>query len=285
MRLATAVFALVALVCFVSPSAAQEQDPVAARIDQWMQRLVPTSSAIEPNTHECAFHTNLSCNTTVADTVNIFGCRTDNFGYFNMHRFFIDANTKITLSMQSFSFSSLLILTNDAATAVLASANAPSGGTATASYTTLSAGYYLALAGPVADLATGNYALSMTCTKVSTGACTPSSTTMCLNNDRFAVSATWRTTNGNSGNGQAVRLSSDTGYFTFFSASNVEVVIKVLNACGLNSKYWVFAGGLTDVAVTLTVRDTKSGTVKTYNNPLGLAFQPIQDTSALGVCP
>ena len=106
---------------------------------------------------------------------------------------------------------------------------------------------------------------------------------MCLN-DRFAVSATWRTTSA-TGNGTAVKLTSDTGYFWFFGASNVEVVIKVLNACTLNSKYWVFAGGLTDVNVVLTVRDTKTGTTRTYTNPLGVAFQPIQDTSALGVCP
>jgi hypothetical protein len=32
-----------------------------------------------------------------------------------------------------------------------------------------------------------------------------------------------------SGTGQATRLTTDTGYFTFFSATNVEVVIKVIN--------------------------------------------------------
>ena len=108
---------------------------------------------------------------------------------------------------------------------------------------------------------------------------------MCLADGRFAVSATWRTTDGQSGNGQAVRLTSDTGYFTFFSATNVEAVVKVLNACGLNQKFWVFAGGLTDVNVVLTVRDTKNGTTKTYTNPLRTPFQPIQDTSAFATCP
>ena len=108
---------------------------------------------------------------------------------------------------------------------------------------------------------------------------------MCLADNRFAVSTTWRTSDGNSGNGQAVRLTADTGYFTFFSASNVEAVVKVLNACGLNQKYWVFAGGLTNVNVVLTVRDTKTGTVKSYTNPQSTAFQPIQDTSAFATCP
>lgn len=130
---------------------------------------------------------------------------------------------------------------------------------------------------------TGPYTLSITTTGAPT--CTQTSTTLCLNNDRFAVSAVWRTSNGNTGNAQATRLTSETGYFTFFSATNVEVVVKVLNACGLNSRYWVFAGGLTDVNVTLTVRDTKTGTTKTYTNPQGTAFQPIQDTNALPTCP
>jgi hypothetical protein len=115
--------------------------------------------------------------------------------------------------------------------------------------------------------------------------CTANATTMCLADNRFAVSATWRTSDGNSGNGQAVRLTADTGYFTFFSASNVEAVVKVLNACGLNQKYWVFAGGLTNVNVVLTIRDTKTGTVKTYTNPQSTAYQPIQDTSAFATCP
>jgi hypothetical protein len=65
----------------------------------------------------------------------------------------------------------------------------------------------------------------------------------------------------------------------------VEAVVKVLNACTFNQKFWVFAGGLTNVQVTLTVTDTKTGTVRIYNNPQGAAFQPIQDTSAFATCP
>lgn len=116
------------------------------------------------------------------------------------------------------------------------------------------------------------------------GTCTPTTTTMCLNNDRFAVSATY-STGTSSGQASAIKLTADSGYLTFFSASNIEVVIKVLEACGLNARYWVFAGGLTNVNTVITVRDTKSGTVKTYTNPTNTPFQPIQDTNALAVCP
>lgn len=83
----------------------------------------------------------------------------------------------------------------------------------------------------------------------------------------------------------AVQLTPDTGYFWFFSQSNVEEVIKVLNGCGLNHNYWVFAGGLTNVQVATTVTDTQTGASHIYRNPQSTTFQPIQDTSALAVCP
>jgi len=60
---------------------------------------------------------------------------------------------------------------------------------------------------------------------------------------------------------------------------------KVLNGCGLNQRYWTFAGGLTDVNVILTVTDTQTGAVKIYTNPQGTAFRPIQDTGAFATCP
>jgi hypothetical protein len=114
--------------------------------------------------------------------------------------------------------------------------------------------------------------------------CTPGASTLCLSGGRYRVQASWRTPDGRTGAGQAVSLTGDTGYFWFFNAANVEMVIKVLDACGLNGKYWVFAGGLTDVQTDITVTDTLTGTVKTYRNPQGTAFQPIQDTGAFPTC-
>jgi hypothetical protein len=116
--------------------------------------------------------------------------------------------------------------------------------------------------------------------------CLQDAATLCLNGARFQVSANWRTPDGTTGHGQAVPFSDDSGYFWFFGPNNVEVVVKALNACSTTvPRFWVFAAGLTDVQVDLTVTDTKTGTVKTYNNPLGRAFQPIQDTGAFATCP
>lgn len=122
-------------------------------------------------------------------------------------------------------------------------------------------------------------------TPVVTGSCTPNATTLCLNNDRFQVRATFQTSGGQSGNAQIVELTPDTGYLWFFNSSNVEAVVKVLNGCGVNNRYWVFAGGLTNVRTVITVTDTETGATKTYTNPQNTAFQPIQDTSAFASCP
>jgi hypothetical protein len=114
--------------------------------------------------------------------------------------------------------------------------------------------------------------------------CTPSATAMCLDGGRFQVSADWQKSTGETGHGTAIPLTADTGYFWFFSTSNIEMVVKVLDACAVNGHEWVFAGGLTNVAVTLNVVDTKTGVQKTYDNPQGTPFAPVQDTGAFG-CP
>ena len=77
-----------------------------------------------------------------------------------------------------------------------------------------------------------------------------------------------------------VKLTDETGYLWFFDQQNVEAVVKVLDGCGLNNHFWVFAGGLTNVEVTLTVTDTETGGMKTYVNPQGKAYHPLQDTGA-----
>ncbi len=117
------------------------------------------------------------------------------------------------------------------------------------------------------------------------GSCTPGADTLCLNNGRFRVKATFNASGAQPANAQVVKLTDETGYLWFFSAGNVEAVVKVLNACGLNNHYWVFAGGLTNVHTVITVTDTKTGAQKIYTNPQNTAFQPVQDTSAFATCP
>ena len=112
-----------------------------------------------------------------------------------------------------------------------------------------------------------------------------SDTTLCLQGGRFAVTASWQSGTA-SGTGRAVQLTPDTGYFWFFNASNVELLIKVLDACVVPFQhFWSFSAGLTNVQVDLTVVDTKNGTTKVYHNPLNTDYPPKLDTSAFATCP
>ncbi len=115
--------------------------------------------------------------------------------------------------------------------------------------------------------------------RAATGTCTPGAQRLCLQGDRFAVTAAWQDFQGKTGTGTAVSLTPDTGYFWFFDPANVEVVTKVLDGTGLNGKFWFFYGALSDVAYTLTVTDTQTGAVKTYKNPSG-QFGSLGDTGA-----
>ncbi len=114
--------------------------------------------------------------------------------------------------------------------------------------------------------------------------CGGSPADLCLRGGRFRASIDWTTPNGQSGHATGVPITSDTGYFWFFSPSNVEVLVKALDACGLNDHYWVFAGGLTSVDLTLRLTDTWTGDTKEYRNPQNTPFQPIQDTTAFETC-
>jgi hypothetical protein len=115
--------------------------------------------------------------------------------------------------------------------------------------------------------------------------CLVSPTALCLNEGRFRVEVAWEAPNGHRGSGRAVELTSDSGYFWFFSPDNVELVVKLLDGCfDPFDSFWFFAAGLTDVAVEITVTDTMTGAVKRYHNPLGSAFEPVFDTAAFATC-
>ncbi|MCB1054673.1 MAG: PQQ-dependent sugar dehydrogenase, partial [Acidobacteria bacterium] len=118
------------------------------------------------------------------------------------------------------------------------------------------------------------------------GPCVADGVTLCLQDGRFRVQTDWTTPQGASGQGQAVPLTDDSGYFWFFNPANVEVLTKVLRACvDPYNRYWVFAAGLTDVEVRLVVYDTIAGEPKVYTNALRTPFQPVQDTQAFDTCP
>ncbi|HEY1435640.1 MAG TPA: hypothetical protein VGG65_09710, partial [Thermoanaerobaculia bacterium] len=100
-----------------------------------------------------------------------------------------------------------------------------------------------------------------------------------MSNGRFQVSVRWQDFQGNTGAGNAIALTSDTGYFWFFTNTNVELVVKVLDATALNGHFWVFYGALSNVEYEITVTDTATAEHRTYSNPSG-QFASAGDTLA-----
>ncbi len=109
--------------------------------------------------------------------------------------------------------------------------------------------------------------------------CTEDATTLCLAEDRFQVKVTWKTPNGAQGVGRAIPQTADTGVFWFFQDTNLELMVKVLDARSFSSHFWVFYGALTNVEFTLTVTDTETGRQQVYFNAQGEQAS-FADTSA-----
>ncbi|MEE8523043.1 MAG: hypothetical protein V3T72_03855, partial [Thermoanaerobaculia bacterium] len=116
--------------------------------------------------------------------------------------------------------------------------------------------------------------------------CVETAATLCLRDGRFQVTVSWRDFDGGTGDGRSVPLASDeAGLFWFFSSSNYELLVKVLDGCGITDNFWVFSAATTNLRYSLTVIDTETGKGKTYETPLGASAPAITDVEALAVCP
>jgi hypothetical protein len=109
--------------------------------------------------------------------------------------------------------------------------------------------------------------------------CVADSDTLCLNGGRFKVEIDWTTPGGETGFGRPVTQTDDTGAFYYFSPNNLEMMVKVLDGRQINGHFWVFYGSLSNVQFTMTVTDTVTGLVKSYENGQGM-FASNGDTSA-----
>ncbi len=109
---------------------------------------------------------------------------------------------------------------------------------------------------------------------------------LCLAAERFKVEVDWRDFQGGTGKGTVGPLgSADSGMFWFFSENNLEMLVKLLDACSFSQHFWLFAAATTNVEYTITVTDTQTGAIKKYFSPLGNAAPAITDTAAFGSCP
>lgn len=100
-----------------------------------------------------------------------------------------------------------------------------------------------------------------------------------LQDGRFLVEVTLDPPHG--GKASLVRLPTrDSALFYFFSAANWELMVKVLDGCALNDRFWVFGAASTDVGYTVTVRDTFTVATRVYRHAPGSPAPAITDTAA-----
>jgi hypothetical protein len=109
---------------------------------------------------------------------------------------------------------------------------------------------------------------------------------VCLN-CRFGVVASWLNPfDGSSGIAGAKLLTPASGYFYFTDPTNVEVPVKILDACGNTPPgWWFLAAGLTDLGVTILSEDFLTGIQKQYENSPGQLFTTIIDQNTPWPCP
>jgi hypothetical protein len=152
--------------------------------------------------------------------------------------------------------------------------------------------YYLVTAGYSAD-DTGSYSATISCSSPATRVLPAAPELPLYNgtlhgfkNGRFVIWAGWRDFESHTGAGTFVPMaSSDSGLIWFFAPTNFEVLIKILDACTFNNRYWVFYAATTSVEFTINVYDVEADVLKQYSNTLGVSAPAVTDTNAFATCP
>lgn len=104
--------------------------------------------------------------------------------------------------------------------------------------------------------------------------CVPDANTLCLAGgsgvpNRFRVRVTWTDFEGVSGPGVALPFAADSGFFYFFDPLILELLVKIVNGCGLNDAYWFFYASASNVGLVYTVDDLQTCEKRTVNVPVG----------------
>jgi hypothetical protein len=114
-----------------------------------------------------------------------------------------------------------------------------------------------------------------------------SSTALCLQG-RFLVTAKFRV--GAPGTAESTAqvvpaANPGSGLFWFFASDNWEVMVKAIDACSLNDRFWIFSAATTNVFYRLDIFDEMTASQRVYINYPGPPAPAVTDTDALAVCP
>jgi Bacterial pre-peptidase C-terminal domain len=239
----------------------------------------------------------IACNTTVNGDLTADDCPLGDGSFYDAWTFQGTPGQSVTITMRASGFDTYLFLLDPNGTVVEENddINPGSDTNSRVVFSITDSGTYTIQANSYDPNITGPYTLELVCSGGGPGPCTSNSTTLCLNGGRFRVTTIFSAPSLGITNApaQAVPLTSDTGYFWFFSASNVELVLKAVDGRSFNNYFWVFYGALSDVEYTITVTDTVTGAVKPYHNTAGhlasvadvTAFRPAGASSTMSAAP
>ncbi len=111
--------------------------------------------------------------------------------------------------------------------------------------------------------------------------CVADQNTLCLQDSRYQVRATWRTGDERTGTANVSELAEDdSGLFWFFASDNPEILIKVLDGCAVNDHIWIYGASTTDLGYVIRVTDTVTEAVREYRNDPGVPAPAITDAEA-----
>ncbi len=116
--------------------------------------------------------------------------------------------------------------------------------------------------------------------------CVAGPTTACLLSGRFKVEVEWTDFSAVTRDAFVASAgTSDTALFYWTNPNNWELLIKGVNACSFNNKFWIYFAAATNVGYRVTVTDTVAGGApKVYTNAVGNLAQATNDISAFN-CP
>lgn len=131
--------------------------------------------------------------------------------------------------------------------------------------------------------------------------CVPSPNTLCIDDEpgdrRFRIRMTWETALDGGQSGQAfvtdlAAVDLDSGGLLSFFQGVPEMLIKVLDGCGLNGHFWIFGAPTTSLGYDLTIEDTlakergvpSSDYLYSVSNADGNVAGPFADIEAFPTC-
>jgi len=111
---------------------------------------------------------------------------------------------------------------------------------------------------------------------------------LCLADGRFEATVQWYPSIAGGARQSKRALLPETPNAGLFSSSPQEepqLLLSVLDRCGVNGHYWLSLAAATDVEFTVKVRDTLTGRTRVYFNPAGATPASLRDVEAFASCP